>query len=387
MEFAIVDIETTGGHASGNSITEVSIQLFDGEKVFQRFETLINPGSNIPYYITGLTGITNQMVQNAPPFTQVAKQIFELLQGRIFVAHAVNFDYSFLKAQLKDCGYELQCKKLCTVRLSRKIFPGFPSYSLGNLCSALDITITNRHRAGGDAEATVVLFKRLLDADSNTVYSFLKRGSKEQALPPHLPKQEFEALPETPGVYYFQNRKGKVVYVGKAVSIKKRVSGHFSNNSPGKQKQDFMRDVYHIRYTECPTENEALKLETREIKRLWPLYNRAQKGYEPLYGIVHYYDQNGFGRLAVKKMRTKREAAIPVKNVLEGQDLLRKLVSEFDLCLRLSGIPKSKEYCVETNCICCQTGKQQIAGYNQKAEEALQLLKESSFTEPALIHN
>jgi DNA polymerase-3 subunit epsilon len=102
---------------------------------------------------------------------------------------------------------------------------------------------------------------------------------------------------------------------------------------------------------------------------------------------VHYYDQNGFGRLAVKKMRTKREAAIPVKNVLEGQDLLRKLVSEFDLCLRLSGIPKSKEYCVETNCICCQTGKQQIAGYNQKAEEALQLLKESSFTEPALIHN
>lgn len=384
MEFAIVDIETTGGHASGNSITEVSIQLFDGEQVVKRFETLINPEADIPYYITGLTGITNQMVKSAPKFEQVAAKIFEMLNGRIFVAHAVNFDYSFLKNHLKNCGYELQARKLCTVRLSRKIFPGFPSYSLGNLCSALDIPLNNRHRAGGDAEATVILFKRLLDTDSNTVYSFLKRGSKEQALPPHLPKQEFESLPDTPGVYYFQNKKGKVVYVGKAVNIKKRVSGHFSNNSPGKQKQDFMRDVYHIRYTQCPTEQDALKLETREIKRLWPLYNRAQKGYEPLFGIVHYYDQNGFGRLAVKKLRNKLEAAILVKSVLEGHELLRNVVGEFDLCLRLAGIPRSKEYCEQVNCICCQTDSLQVEEYNHKTTEAMQLLKETYTVEAVL---
>ena len=211
MEFAIVDIETTGGHAAGNAITEVAIQIHDGEKIIKSYETLINPGTPIPYYISGLTGITNQMVKNAPSFSTVAAAIFELLNNRVFVAHSVNFDYSFLKNELKLSGYELNCKKLCTVRLSRKTFPGLPSYSLGNLCGSLEIPLQNRHRAGGDAAATVVLFEKILAADGEAIHKFLKRGSKEQALPPNLPKEEFEKLPETTGVYYFHNRKGKVI--------------------------------------------------------------------------------------------------------------------------------------------------------------------------------
>jgi DNA polymerase-3 subunit epsilon len=370
MEYAIVDIETTGGHAAGNGITEVSIHLHDGNKVFKRYDTLINPDTEIPYYITGLTGITNEMVKKAPPFSAVAPDIFELLHNRVFVAHSVNFDYSFLKNALKQYDYELNCKKLCTVRLSRKIFPGFPSYSLGNLCGSLEIPLKNRHRAGGDAEATVILFEKLLQADGESILKFLKRGSKEQALPPNLPKEEFERLPETTGVYYFYNRKGKVVYVGKAVNIKKRVSGHFSNNSASKQKQAFMRHVFHIGFKECATEEEAFRLETKEIKTRWPEFNRAQKRYSPLFGIVCYCDQTGFSRLALKQLKNKREQAIFVASVLEGHELLRGLVTEYELCLRLSGFPKDKEHCVNENCACCKTTKRQVNAYNKKVETA-----------------
>ena len=132
--YAIVDIETTGGHASANGITEVAICIHDGKKITQRFSTLVNPRMDIPVYIRALTGISNEMVQDAPPFEDVAADIYHLLHGKIFVAHNVNFDYSFIRHHLSAAGYDLQCNKLCTVRLGRKILPGLPSYSLGKLC-------------------------------------------------------------------------------------------------------------------------------------------------------------------------------------------------------------------------------------------------------------
>ena len=163
--YAIVDIETTGSYASAHGITEVAIYVFDGTRVTEKFETLINPGQPIPRYIQSFTGITDEMVANAPAFEQVAERIYHLLDRNIFIAHNVNFDYSFLKSHLLKNGHDLKSKKLCTVRLSRKIFPGFPSYSLGNLCRSLAIEINNRHRAGGDAEATVKVFGKLLEND------------------------------------------------------------------------------------------------------------------------------------------------------------------------------------------------------------------------------
>src|SRR6476661_2774049 len=155
--YAVVDIETTGGYAAANGIIEISIKIFDGEQVTEEFETLVNPLKPIPRYIQAFTGITNEMVADAPYFSDVAEKVYTFLQGNIFVAHNVNFDYSFIKAHLEACGYSFQAKKLCTVRLSRQIFPGFPSYSLGNLCQSLEIELKDRHRAAGDAAATVIL--------------------------------------------------------------------------------------------------------------------------------------------------------------------------------------------------------------------------------------
>ncbi|MFI5154495.1 MAG: PolC-type DNA polymerase III, partial [Chitinophagales bacterium] len=149
--FAIVDIETTGGYAANNGITEIAIVLHDGKTEIGRFESLVNPRQPVPRYIQALTGINDKMLADAPGFEEIAPTVFDYLKDSVFLAHNVNFDYSFVKFQLEAAGYELNSKKLCTVRLSRKIFPGLPSYSLGNLCRQFNIPNFQRHRAGGDA--------------------------------------------------------------------------------------------------------------------------------------------------------------------------------------------------------------------------------------------
>jgi len=166
QEYAIVDIETTGGNASGSRITEIAIIIHDGTSIVERWETLVNPQKEIPVPIFALTGINNEMVCNAPIFDDIAEKVFEMLTDRIFVAHNVNFDYSFVRHQLEEAGFKWTARKLCTVRASRKIKPGLSSYSLGNLCNLLNIPVENRHRAGGDADATVILFSRLLEWDT-----------------------------------------------------------------------------------------------------------------------------------------------------------------------------------------------------------------------------
>src|SRR5258706_16116850 len=157
--YAIVDIETTGSHPAENGITEIAIILYNGDEVEGRYETLVNPGVRIPSYITHLTGITNEAVAKAPSFSEVALPIFNLLSNRIFIAHNVNFDYTFIRHHLMENGYHWLPKKLCTLKLSRKAFPGLAKYGLGHLCNTFNIPVPNRHRAGGDADATTILFQ------------------------------------------------------------------------------------------------------------------------------------------------------------------------------------------------------------------------------------
>ncbi|SEK96662.1 exonuclease domain-containing protein [Parapedobacter koreensis] len=331
-EYAIVDIETTGGHASGSGITEIAILIHDGQAVIEQFESLINPECPIPLSIQAMTGITNEMVADSPAFSQLAARIHGLLAGRIFVAHHVNFDYSFLRHHLELAGYRLTVPKLCTVRMSRKIRPGLPSYSLGRLCDTLGIPINGRHRAGGDAQATAVLFGLLLEWDNGGVIpEMLKKTSKHQQLPPNLPKESVDGLPHDPGVYYFRDRGGKVIYVGKARDIRNRVAQHFSGHNPNLQRQHFLRHIYSITYERCGTELLALLLEAIEIKRLWPIYNRALKRFEPKFALYTYEDQSGFLRLAIGKHGKYHQHIHLFHRQLDALNLLRRLIREFDL--------------------------------------------------------
>jgi len=373
--YAIVDIETTGGYAAQHGITEIAILIHDGERVVERYESLFNPHQPIPVYIQALTGISDAMVAQAPDFSEEAATIYALLNDHIFVAHNVNFDYSFVKHHLEMCGYTLQCKKLCTVRSSRKLFPGLPSYSLGKLCASLDIPVQNRHRAGGDAEATAILLDRLLAKDTEgAIADMLQRHTKEQVLPPHLPKSALEKLPAAPGVYYFKDQKGKVIYVGKAKNLRKRVYTHFVGHSISRQRQDFLRKIHHIDFEPCGTELMAFILEAVEIKRLWPENNRAMKRYEQQYSLYCFEDQRGYMRLGVDKSRKNGTVLYRFNRLLQGYDRLRALVRDHQLCEKLCFIQKQPAACtglVLGQCAGACIGLESPDSYNARVAEAL----------------
>jgi DNA polymerase-3 subunit epsilon len=372
--YAIVDIETTGSYAAANGITEISIHLSDGQSVTGNYSTLINPGQPIPHYISAMTGITDKMVAAAPRFEEVAENIYNLLHDKIFIAHNVSFDYSFVKSHLREAGFELNTPKLCTVRMSRKIIPGFPSYSLGKLSRSLGIEINDRHRASGDAEATAKIFHLLVQNDKEGhIQKSLQRNSKEWILPPNVPKEQFDALPYTPGVYYFHNEKGKVVYVGKANNVRYRVNSHFSNNSESRQKQNFMRHVYAISHQPCGTELMACILESAEIKKRWPIFNSLQKRWEDIYGIFVYEDQKGYQRLAIDKNRKRLNPVYSFHYLADGHAVIRKLVKEFNLCPKLCFLQKDNIPCEgmkEGHCNGACEQSENTEDYNNRVRKA-----------------
>ncbi|MEM6362525.1 MAG: exonuclease domain-containing protein [Bacteroidota bacterium] len=375
--YAIVDIETTGGFAGRSKITEIAIFIHDGEKVIDHYETLIDPEQHIPNYITGLTGISNATVEKAPTFKDVAAIIHEKLDGNIFVAHNVHFDYSFVKAALEENGYEIGSKKLCTVRLTRGIFPGLRSYGLGNICEHFNIKIIDRHRAGGDARATAVLFGQLLKENPEFVQIALHRSSKETTLPPHLPKEEFHTLPEAPGVYYFVDGRNEVIYVGKAINIKKRIRSHFSGRSKDPRNQYIRNEVHHIQYELTGNELLALVLESQEIKRLWPKYNRSQKYVNNQWTIYSYEDRQGYWRLNVSKVVKGNKGLSLFNNHADAWHFLIDKVKEHELCPKLCGIQKSINACfdyADGNCKGACISEEDIKDYNSRVQALMDSL-------------
>jgi len=382
--YAIVDIETTGGYAENHRITEVAIFFHDGIQVTDTFHTLINPGRNIPYYITGLTGITTEMVLDSPRFEEIAEEIFKRLDGKIFVAHNAHFDYSFLKKEFEQVGINWQSRKLCTVRLSRKIIPGLRSYGLGSLAESLGIEISNRHRAGGDAAATVRIFDQLLRRDRDGfIVKALKRNSGETILPPNLPKEEFDRLPALPGVYYFQNGRGNVIYVGKAINIKKRIAGHFTGDAREWSRSKIRNEIHHVTYELTGNELIALILESQEIRRLWPKYNQAQKFRVEEWGIFDYEDRNGYLRFSVNIVSRGSRPLIRFSSKGEAWNFLWEKVRHFELCPKLSGLQISKGLCFDYQsggchgaCMCIES----VKTYNKRVTKAISSFRDEGET-------
>ncbi len=303
--YAIVDLETTGGIAKRDKITEIGIVLYNGDEIIQTYQSLINPGRSIPSEITRITGITNEMVVDAPFFYEVAKDVVKLTEGAIFVAHNVRFDYSFLKEEFASLGYTFTKRQLCTVRLSRKAFPGLKSYSLGNLIKHFDIEVSARHRALDDAIATTELLKNILGQDyaDQNIDQIVNAGIKSSKLPKEITLDKLHALPETPGVYYLHNTYGKVIYIGKSINIKKRIMQHFSKAT--QKAERLARMVTDITTEETGNELLAMLLESHEIKALQPEVNKAQRTSEYPYFIHHYYDSDGYLNFAWEKSSIK----------------------------------------------------------------------------------
>lgn len=275
QKFSLIDIETTGSFKRGQKIIEIAIINIDGDEVVEEFTTLLNPEMRIPYFITALTGITNEDVEHAPKFFEVAKKIVQMTQDRIFVAHNVFFDFNFIKHEFSELGFSFNRDKLCTVRLARKYLPGHRSYSLGELSKNLSIVNTGRHRAMGDAQATFELFK-LIQKKMNCIEDLVS-DAKKIALPPCLPQDEFSKLPHAIGVYYFYNQEGELLYIGKSLDIKKRVSQHFHPNLKRRKDIELKNQVAKISFVLFPHELAALVYECMEIKKHYPRYNHSLK--------------------------------------------------------------------------------------------------------------
>lgn len=378
--YAIVDVETTGGQARYERITEIAIVLHDGQRVVDTFSTLLNPERSIPWSITQLTGISDDMVAQAPRFFEVAKQIVQMTEGAIFVAHNVSFDYSFLREEFARLGFPYTRKQLCTVRMARKVFPGLPSYSLSNLKRHFGIHAERSHRALDDTLATVSLFERILAAQQgDALRQFIDHGIKETKLPKNITLERLHLVPERCGVYYLHDEKGDVIYVGKSLNIRKRLFEHFADFTPKGEK--LRNGVADISYEVTGSELVALLHESAEIKRLLPPVNRAQRIRNFSGCIYTYTDQNGYRCFAVGKRTGKNarqlELVSDYPKVDSARMHLQSVVRQFELCYRLSNLDASDRACFHYSIKKCKgacIGEETPESYNERVELALQIL-------------
>jgi len=340
---------------------------------------LVDPECEIPYFITRLTGIDSDTVRNAPKLYEIAPRILEITKDTIFVAHSVNFDYNVIKNELKIIGLDFVRKKLCTVRLSRKLIPGYHSYSLGKLCSALGIPLSDRHRARGDAHATMLLFKKLLRTQGaeKVFKQFLNARSQEATLPPGLPRATFEKLPSAPGVYYFKGASGKIIYVGKAINIKKRVLSHFYDKS--NKEVRMCQATTDIDFELSGSELLALLMESTAIKHHYPEYNRAQKRTVQQYGIFEYEDRNGVKHLAFNKLKMVPRPLHVCYSPTDCRLFLEQLCKTFNLCPKFCHLQETKSGCSHysiTNCKGICSGDERSEVYNLRVDAAMASLAE-----------
>ncbi|MCA0931854.1 GIY-YIG nuclease family protein [Lutimonas saemankumensis] len=381
VKYAIIDVETTGMGIQGNKITEIAILVHNGKQVVDEFHSLVNPESSIPYAITRLTGIDDYMVADAPKFYEIAKEIIEFTSDCIFVAHNVNFDYNVIHKEFADLGFPFKRKKLCTVRLSRKLIPGLPSYSLGKLCANVGIPLHDRHRAMGDTRATAMLFDKLLnlDNDRKVFNSFLKQGSRHATLPPGLAKEVFDQLPEKTGVYYFRNEKDEIIYVGKAVNIKKRVLSHFYDKK--NREVSLCQQTTNITFEITGSELIALLLESEEIKKYYPLYNRAQRRNNEGFAVFSYEDRSGLMHLAWNNLKSAPNPICKFYNSTESRLFLERICEKFELCPKYCHLQSNVNSCFHYQIKKCKgvcRGEESVASYNKRVKEAIEYMSNDS---------
>ncbi|MDG1715393.1 exonuclease domain-containing protein [Lacinutrix sp.] len=371
MFYTIIDVETSG---RTNRITEISVFKYNGDTVVDEFTSLVNPNCYIPDHITALTGIDNGTVANAPDFQDIAQQILDITEDAIFVAHNVNFDYNVIRNEFKSLNIEFNRKKLCTVRLSRKLLPGHKSYSLGKLCKDLNINANGRHRARGDAEATVILFQKLQAQEkSREVFSaFLNKNSKEATLPPNLPKEIFNAIPNSIGIYYFKNKKGEIIYVGKAKDLKKRVLSHFYSKS--QKSLDMVRETADIDFELSGSELIALLMEDAAIKHHFPLYNKVAKRTPKGFSLFSYQDRNDIIHIAINNSKAVTKPIVTLYSLREARLFLERICEQFSLCPKFchlqEGVSECSHFTIK-NCKGVCKGNENVTNYNERVTNAI----------------
>ena len=366
LRFAVVDVETTGGFASGHRITEIGIAISNGQEIVEEYQTLINPEREIPNYITALTGIDDDMVSDAPVFAEVAEEIITILGNAIFVAHHVDFDYSFIRNEFSLAGIDYKARKLCTVRYARSLLKDQPRFGLAKLAERFKIVNENPHRALSDAQTAASILHRLIEIDGGEILKKkISKLEREVKIPVNLPPGQYHELPHAPGVYFFYGADGKPLYIGKAKDLKARITSHF-REVKAKRTQAFMREITRIETHLTGSELLALVKEDVEIRKYWPPHNSAQKRMNISFHILKYTDQTGAMRLGIKRAKYLADAINTFQTLRSARLWLHEQINSFELNPDYCGMPSSwYEFEIPTDKV-----------HNAKVEELLALQQE-----------
>lgn len=369
--YAILDIETTGGKFNEEGITEIAIHKFDGQKVVDKFISLVNPEKDIQPFVVKLTGINSKMLQTAPKFYEVAKRIIEITEDTVLVAHNAQFDYRILRTEFRRLGYNFERKSLCTVDLSKLLLPDAESYSLGKLVRSLGIPVSDRHRANGDALATIKLFKLLLAKDTEKI--IIKDTIRKESQGELSEKQLdiVRDLPNKTGVFYMYNKDGDIIHLSKSNDIKKRVNQLFTKN--GDKSRKLAKDTKKVTYEETGNELVAILKEHEELLKLRPKYSIIPKKRMYSHALCKIENENGYFKLEIKQYRDCKVPLGLFNGVFSAKNHLYKITKEFELCEKINGISEARSNCSgyeEGTCKGACINKELYETYNNRVDTA-----------------
>ncbi|WP_242158942.1 exonuclease domain-containing protein [Aestuariivivens sediminis] len=381
--YAILDIETTGGKYNEEGITEIAIYKYDGHSIVDQFISLINPEREIQPFVINLTGINSQMLRHAPKFYEVAKRIVEITSDCVVVAHNAQFDYRILCMEFRRLGYEFERRTLCTVELAKHLIPGQPTYSLGKLVRALGIPVSDRHRAAGDAQATVKLFKMLMDKDvsKTIIQNNIRLDPKYQLEPKHI--DIIADLPSLTGVYYIHKSDGEIIYIGKSKNIKRRINQHFtSTNHKSKKIQQL---VSTVTYEATGSELVALLKESEEIKRVRPIFNRALRRTIFTHALFSFKDDQDYMNLKIDVADGRKHPITTFSNRQSGKSFMVKAVEDYKLCQKLVGLYKTKTSCFNYDIKACHGACVQEEAPEQYNKRVEALIDKNSYANKNMV--
>ncbi|MFS4491489.1 exonuclease domain-containing protein [Maribacter sp. 2308TA10-17] len=372
--YAVLDIETTGGKYNEEGITEIAIHKYDGHEVVDTFISLVNPEKDIQPFVVKLTGINNKMLRTAPKFHEVAKRIVEITEGSVLIAHNAQFDYRILRTEFRRLGYNFERKTLCTVELSQKLLPDAESYSLGKLVRSLGIAVSDRHRANGDALATLKLFRLLLSKDLDK--SIIKTVVRAETLGELSTRQLdiVDELPSETGVYYMHNKDGEIIFLGKSNNIKKRVNQHFTKS--GDKARKLQKETKKVTFEKTGSELIALLKENEELKRNRPKYNHKVKPKLFSHGLYQTASEEGYTEFYTAAINAKGSTGLVTTFTSNAgaKNQLYKISKDFNLCDKLNGLSDAKSNCSkykDGDCKGACIQKEEVDAYNERALEAI----------------
>lgn len=340
----LIDVETTGGNVTYDRITEIGIvEIYENE--IREWSTLINPGMKIPIGIQRLTGITDAMVASAPRFEQVAKEILLRIKDKLFIAHNVRFDYGFVRNEFSRVAYAFKAPLMCTVKLSRALYADRSGHSLEKIIERHQIFVSSRHRALDDAKATYKFLE--IAEEEHGIEKFrlaVKNQSRKESLPPWLPAELISGLPNVPGVYYFWGENNELLYIGKSVSIRKRVMSHFTSDHKASREMRICQQTRHITWDVTAGELSALILESQKIKELQPVFNRKLRRISSLYSILLEENEKGWLTPAIVYIEDIINSAKRFYGLFPSEKKAKEAISSigeaYKLCYHATGLEK-----------------------------------------------